>query len=168
MRKVIFRGKRIDNGKWVKSGNTIQFLDDGVRSVYIPQVGEKCRTEEDAVGNLLSFENGTFYKVDNETVGQFTGLVDKNGVKVFEGDILSVYEFHPATAICNERECTWISVVFWNDGGFCLKQYDNTFVPLDLLFSAMNNGISYPSFEGTIIGNIYDNPELLAEEETPC
>ena len=42
MRDILFRGKRTDNGEWVSGGSVVQFVEDGVRSFYMPQYNEKC------------------------------------------------------------------------------------------------------------------------------
>ena len=141
MREILFRGKRVDNGEWVLSGNIIHFNDENTEKLYyIPKANGENVCIHDNNDNILSIEKGTFYRVIPETVGQYTGLTDKNGKKIFEGDIIK----HPI-------------------GTFVVKFLNGTFL------SSLTED-NYLSFlceihnQSEVIGNIHDNPELLKSE----
>ena len=128
IREVIFRGKRMDNGEWVKG------------YLYITHIGAHEIGSYDAEINI---ERLTF-DVIPETVGQYTGLTDKNGVKIFEGDIVSVVKHDSLIYKVVYVPCRYELV---NSKGV------NCFV-LDI----------YKSENIEVIGNIHDNPELLGGE----
>ena len=117
MREILFRGKDIDNGIFV----TGYLIGNDTGKKYITLVGSHCK------------------EVIPETVGQYTGLTDKNGKRIFEGDICK----HRSNCSGN----TVISVVTYTDGHF-------------LALVCENSGFEL-SEKLEVIGNIHDNPELL-------
>lgn len=125
MREIEFRGKLIKDKSWTY-GN-----------LYIHKNSSVIITPYDTL-------IGKYGQVEPETVGQYTGLKDKNGTKIFEGDILE-YEFED---IGKQK-----AYVDWNGkyASFTLEVISEDF--------------EYAPIEsGVIIGNIYDNPELIGEE----
>ena len=133
MREILFRGKREDNGEWVEG---YYVCVSGVKHYIL-------------TGNpVIAPNNITIecYGVIPETVGQFTGLTDKNGVRVFEGDILF------SSYIADSPS---IEVVKWIYNGWHTQEGDLTPDMID------DVGIM-PYSE--VIGNVHDNPELLKGE----
>lgn len=132
MREILFRGKRADNSEWVY-GRTLS--DD----VIAPK-GQMFR-----MGNGMYAEGLMGYVVDPATVGQYTGLTDKNGKKIFEGDIVSV-EDHLIPK--GKRYRFFDGTVEYKDASFAIVGED---------FSAYR----WIDYDIEVIGNIHDNPELL-------
>lgn len=131
----LYRGKRKVDGKWVEGAFLhlrvgCDFICDG--TVWI--------------GTLQPVK----YEVDPETVGQFIGLTDKNGKKIFEGDILKItWSYHDRDPV-SER-----CFVEFSKGGFFAK-LDGRYKAQVANYACAGGGISVE-----IIGNIHDNPELL-------
>jgi uncharacterized phage protein (TIGR01671 family) len=121
MREILFRGKRIDNGEWVFGSLLVE--GDG-RKIVVPKKG--------MVGCFV-----IMYPIDPKTVGQYTGLEDKNGVKIFEGDIV-------------QDELGKVFLVEYVRFGYVLKQIGEPWCRFPY---------EYDEYE--VIGNIYDNPDLL-------
>lgn len=152
MREILFRGKRLDNGEWVSSGNLITFNDEGEgKQFFIPEANAKCISTHDEQDNIISFNSGTFFKVCPSTVGQFTGLIDKNGKKIFEGDIVRVrYDSNDG------KECE-IRAVEYNSKECC-------YYPMAWVECCDYCDAFLEFIEIEVLGNIHDNPELLGGE----
>ena len=140
MKKILFRGKT-PAGKWVSSGNLLHFNEEG-GLFFIPAMDDKCIADHDLENDdIIAIENTRFHKVLTETVSQYTGFNDKNGNPIFEGDILRIGEGY------------WDCFVEFESGCFittgCEKARRCHKSPL----------LTGNVFE--IIGNIWDNPELL-------
>ena len=139
MREILFRGKRVDNGEWV-CGDIIH------RRYYKNTDVVVIRTEDSG------FDNYSDYEVDPDTVGQYTGLTDKNGKKIFEGDILKIIYKYQSPFDDDTKEYTDITtdVVHIDDEGLCFSYGKSPF-----LCVADNVTAEYE-----VIGNIHDTPEL--------
>ena len=168
MREILFRGKRIDNGEWVCSGNLIHFNEGDQH--FIANLNDKCITTHDENDHIIAIEDTRIYKVIPETVGQYTGLTDKNGKKIFEGDIFKfndeVWESYYTS--CGTEYNSWevenYGVVGFDEDlekyDFVKYKFNENSVEADL---HENHDIEFSEFvrELEVIGNIHDNPELL-------
>ena len=127
MREILFRAKRLDNGEWVQ-GDLVQAPD-----------GRKAISTEDDLVDAVP-----------ETVCQYTGMTDRNGRKIFEGDICKYYNSEDKDGIAVIRE----DYAEWRSGTIRQKEI---MTPLFYLKC---------SKEWEVIGNIFDNPELLQRAGT--
>ena len=126
MREIEYRGKSTHNGEWHYGWLTYSKLHNAYE---------------------ITCGNGVYNFVDPETVGQYTGIKDKNGTKIFEGDIVHVNGFY-----LKETKYTDFNYsVEYRDGCFILTKQSKG-MKLNLVMYALNS---------EVIGNIYDNPELL-------
>ncbi len=131
MREIIFRGKALDDNKWYfgyltkisvnNSKNNLAIITGTEKNCFIPEV------------------------VDPETVGQYTGLKDKNGTKIFEGDIVEVYYYGRKSGL-----------VFWHEKEF--EWAVQTDVRIHKLSYFYNHKIE-------VIGNIFDNKDLAEVQD---
>jgi uncharacterized phage protein (TIGR01671 family) len=148
MREIRFRGKRIDNGEWVY-GWYVKDWEGGSR--IVTEFGPDITHCWDCGAN----EQKSF-KVDPKTVGQYIGEHDKKGVDAYEGDIVKGHVLNCDTG----RYVNFIGVVKFRNAAYVLDGYSK------YLQEKRYNVKFYRSFE--IIGNIYENPELLKGEESEC
>lgn len=132
MREILFRGKRLDGDEWVYGWYEMYpFERFPVRPCIIPSESAK----------------GGYYEhveVDHATVGQYTGLTDKNGVKIFEGDIVRYGDTTHRVVFEQRNGTAYFGLVYGPQETLPFGHYQ------DLRQIA-------------IIGNIHDNPELLNE-----
>ena len=128
MREILFRGKRLDNGLWI----------EGCLRQYPSGSAKICDKEMQHT-----------FKIDPATVGQYTGLTDIHGKKIFEGDIVKHYNFD------TDPEEFSLGVILWNDESCrwertASERSDRFFIGAVCKYE--------------IIGNIHDNPELIKED----
>lgn len=131
MREILFRGKRIDNGKWVYG-------------YYAPC----CLGRFPCSPCIVPDPDGIWepIEVDPFTIGQYTGLTDKNGKEIFEGDIISV----PGS-----KKPGLPGIVIFH-------QLDAKYILFRQRYSYLN--LINVNEWGYVIGNIHDNPELLKDK----
>ena len=141
MREILFRGKRTDNDEWITDSET-----------YI----------RDGDGIWLSDENLNVVTVLPETVGQYTGLTDKNGKMIFEGDILRGFEY-PFCSNVNGEFNYFAEIVWFDDSSaFGIYTFKNPKSNVRGISEGNTDYLEYFNVDKwEIIGNIHDNPELL-------
>lgn len=122
MREILFRAKSMFNDKvWV--------------------YGNFVKTNYDGLQNVIYDEDGWAYEVIPETVGQYIGLLDKNGTKIFEGDIV------------RDAETSDVGKIFFD-----------TYTAMFVIGFETTIADFNASYSLEVIGNIYDNPELIGGE----
>lgn len=133
MREILFKAKRKDNGEWVEG---YYRADQDLDTHYI------CGWNYYASENGLereSFEE----EIDPDTICQYTGITDKNGRKIWENDIVYTFE--------ESSKSFLINVIKFEEG--CFKVFAKCYLPMHL--------DNYTKSDFEVIGNIFDNPELL-------
>lgn len=134
MRQIKFRGKRLDNGEWV--------------------YGDLEYSKRSNTARIHLYNNEGAYlweeKVDPDTVGQFTGLYDTHGKEIYEGDILHTIGKNDLT-----KGKHYYRSVSFERGSFCMNvaEYNVT--------NPLHNHTIGGSLNWEVVGNIYDNPDLL-------
>ena len=142
MYKYLFKGKRKDNGEWIEGF----LLKECNHSTCSWNLAIEYKTER---SGIFAYEVA---EVIPETVGQFTGLTDKNGKNIFEGNICRFREW-------SKGDMCWIGKVHYEHQQFVISGNKNKECanPFTLAMSR------FTSENIEIIGDIYDNPELLEE-----
>lgn len=142
MRKILFRGKRVDNGGWT-TGFPFIAGNDSCKMICAMALHPEFVDEGD-----VYYSEG--FTVDPSTVGQYTGMTDKNGVKIFEGDIV------------NSNGTWWNAAgVAWHDSPIIEVEWSNYLCGFEpFAYYGCDCGVFIRPNEVEIIGNIHDNPEL--------
>lgn len=152
-----WRGRCIDNGEWVEGQFVPSNTNDGYRMYIIANA--KWDNSDDGL-DLLETD---IYEVDPSTLGECTGLRDKNGKLIFEGDIvLAYYNSEEKTATGTIRYGKFMDTDSLDDYGY-----------LGWYIEVQGHCISIlqPEADGIcieVIGNIHDNPELLKGADKQC
>lgn len=150
MREVLFRGKRQKNGEWVY-GDLLQIPKHELYSIM---------HEKEDTGNFI---------VDKNTIGQYTGLCDKNGTKIFEGDIVKetfegVRPFYGQYGLDGTEDFYGFKigkVTFGGTGTFVIASRGELWVDGEKAEYKPTRRKRIAAYRCEVIGNIHDNPELL-------
>jgi uncharacterized phage protein (TIGR01671 family) len=143
MRKIKFRGKRIDNGEWVQG----YFFASQMSGAFILLSRIEARKNKSGMSMKDKLEQ---YEVDPATVGQYTGLKDKDGVEIYEGDIVSGRDSLQEGFLVT-------GVVDYENGSFIIKS--------DLAIHYRWLEVEMYFYELKVIGNSHENPELSEYEK---
>lgn len=147
MREILFRGKRVDNGEWVEGATLTVLYQENTALIFMPQSGEPVKADVmDSNDRILTSIYGNFYQVIPATVGRYTGLTDKNGKMIFEGDFVEFPDH--------------------GNGGTKIGQvkYDDVETLYEIIYEeniCTPLGECFYGRELEVIGNIHDNFELL-------
>ena len=140
--RYLFKGKRIDNGEWVQG----YLFDDGFENGRMFVGGLVIEECHGTACDDWSITGIDFYEVDQSTICQCTGLKDKNGKLIWENDII--------------KTRVGIAKVIWDKSEWRIEWLKNDLWRKDLYYWAVED-----IQRTVVIGNIFDNKELLESEE---
>ena len=135
MREILFRGKRLDNGEWIEGHLlTVTLREETAYLIFADSFKIVCGEVKASLHAL----------VDPATVGQYTGLMDKQGERIFEGDVLLL-----------DGEDGHFTLSWDDDGARFVMDGDGLRVYVD----------NFWNYEVEVIDNVHDNPELIGGGE---
>ena len=143
MREILFKAKRTENGEWAEG----YYYESKISGCYILMPKLNVRKKD----GIIIGDSFDVYEVDPETVCQYTCLTDKNDKKIFEGDIVLYLDAYSTDSGYAEADC--VGKVVWDN---------------ETLSFQVTERLSAESYEVldecSVIGNIFDNPDLLEVE----
>ena len=136
MREILFKAKRIDNSEWAEGSYAYAFNED--ENCHVVGIMKECHYIVERGGNLLL--------IDKNTICQYTGLTDKDGSKIWENDIVKCQDV--------------LGKINWNEthASFVILADENG----NMRYYYIDECLAKDDIE--VIGNIFDNPELIKEE----
>lgn len=159
MREILFKAKRIDNGEWVEGQ-------------YCYMLNPKSENGEPKKHFICNGTNVFNYEIDPETLCQYTGLTDKNGKLICENDIVKTQHFTDRPYSKYAKEKQFNGYVYWKERKFDgNKKYKEQIYAGEWdvkIIQDVGNFICGSwgrLWDCEVIGNIFDNPELLEEKQ---
>lgn len=153
MRESCFRGKRIPHGEWVNGfyGKIVDYFAEKERDFIQTQ-----RLNVNGSEKLMGNTSLSWFEVDPDTVGEFSGKRDKNDRRIFEGDIGRYRQTDGAKRNGTSILCTGKVIYNTETASYAVESRDE---------AGCRYFDYFPIKDFEVIGNIYDNPELLEVEE---
>lgn len=151
MGEILFKAKRIDNGEWVQGFLFKMQVDGG----YTWCIGEEPLTAND-YSEIVGCGR-TWFFINHHTLCQYTGLTDKNGNKIWENDVVKKHFYTDYDAYANSEE--YVGFVKYEDFAWVIKSPKSRMIRTFPIIEAIAYSKDVKHFE--LIGNIFDNPELI-------
>jgi uncharacterized phage protein (TIGR01671 family) len=157
-REIIFRGKRVDNGEWVYGDRCRSVHNNSICIMPKPFFATRDFGEEDEFGSAViedSMAIGGWYSVDPETVGQYIGIKDDTNKHIYEGDFV-LFETEDSDVLIGVASFDHGEDEWWS--GFVMNKCRDA---SEEFFDEHGNCNIQPFNGPKVVGNIFDNPELI-------